>query len=122
MPESNGWPENKKLVLSSIDKIENNMESLESCVNQKIKDLDDQHHACKEKTGIEIATLKTKAGILTAIISIGISLIVSVSATLISYSIINQNKGKVSENINSSDDKIESLIEKEIEERLKNEK
>lgn len=96
------------------------MQSLESCVNKKIKDLNDQHHACKEKTGIEIATLKTKAGILTAILSIGISLIVSTSAALISYSIINQNKSQVLEYINNSD-KIKSLIEEETKEKLENE-
>lgn len=117
MTDNNGWGEHKRLVLSSIDRIEKNIESNMNCMNKKMKDLSDEHHTFKEDTNVEIAKLKTKAGIWTGIISIVISLVISVSATLISYSIINSPKSQVKESINSSD-KIESIIEEKVKETL----
>lgn len=114
----NGWNENRKLILSSLDRVEHNIEDLESCTRDKLKDIEEKHNDFKEKTQIDLATLKTKASIVTAIISIAISLVVSVTSSLVTYSIAKNGDPVVEKNINTT---IEDMVNEELKQKLKGE-
>lgn len=107
MSDSNGWNEYKKLILSTMENTEYNIEILKKDTDEKIRCLSQKHNECKEHTNIEIEKLKIKSQIWASIISAAVALIISIIAG-VAVHIINDSQLTSAE--------IERMIEENIEE------